>query len=594
MKNISAINIFLSRLFRFFLILYISSVIIIFFSVPNNIQLQVAEIISGFLKNIYNSNGNIEKITAGIRKFSILSVVSSIVILLLSYLWQRIIKNNRSEKNIISLPSGLPLNYIDWLIISSTTVIACLLRFSGLFQSLWQDEIGVYDTFIKTGILSTIFPLNSMGTHPLMQIIVGIFTYFTGVNEITLRLPVFLLSVLSVPLIYYITLRLSGRRFTAIIAALFLTIHSYHIYYSFQMRGYTMMVLFGMLSCYYLIKLLHYGGRRNSTLFIISNVLMVYTHLYSVFLLLSQHIVILLIIFFRGNRYSPPVLIFSRRNLTDYLNSFILSVVFICILYLPHVATISMTLFNSSPIRPSMYIPLSGEQEMASNIMNFFKTGYYFFSLSGDFIIPYIFLTGIIIFYIRTRKTDFIFQFLFFQGVLLYIFYLITNTFSYELFPRYMILLLPILIFLVSHSLSFLWFSGKKSNKIFFVILTGMYLISTFKGYSRTYSVIQDYRQAVEYVHNDMQSENSLIISNSLGKNEIRYYDDSIIPSDKIENFEQLINSDKEIYAIVAYSSSLNDPGFERDLELQKLINTHFTEVKKIDGIFPVSVWKKN
>jgi len=234
----------------------------------------------------------------------------------------------------------------DLLIVGGLTVAAALLRIFPLTQSLWLDELGLYYTYMEPGIMATIFPKSSMGSHPLMQILVKLFTDIVGVNDITLRLPIFFFAISSVPMIYYLAHVIWGNRAISSISAFLLTIHSYHIYYSFQMKGYAIVVFLVMVIMLNFIKLLEQPKRKTAILLGALITLLLYTHLYTIFFWLTLMGVIVVVVIYES--YFPPRAArwISRETLIEFFVAFLLSSLVIGILYLPQLPVIFMNIFN--------------------------------------------------------------------------------------------------------------------------------------------------------------------------------------------------------------------------------------------------------
>ncbi len=113
-----------------------------------------------------------------------------------------------------------------------------LLVFVGLGDSVLQVDEGA-DTFVSTTVLKTGLPRHSDGlnsTMPYADVYDGLFVYRTwvpyylqalslaglGSTTFAARLPFALAGLASVAGLYFLTLKITGRRFTAFLAALFL------------------------------------------------------------------------------------------------------------------------------------------------------------------------------------------------------------------------------------------------------------------------------------------------------------------------------------------------------------------------------------
>ncbi|HRH64204.1 MAG TPA: hypothetical protein PLI68_12840, partial [Bacteroidia bacterium] len=286
MKISKLISAIFSKWFFALLGIVILSGLLLYVRMPGDLYEKLLDFVSNLLQQKYGSGGNKVKIDTGFHKLGLLVMALGVLLFTYFSFWKWFISSASANTQSPEISKGLSLDKKDWITISGLLLVALLLRVFPMTQSLWQDEIGVYNTFIKDGFLSTIFPKSSMGSQPLMQLLVGVFVKFAGTSEIILRLPILMFALAGIAFIYYFTLQLSANRLAAFIAAFFLTIHSYHIYYSFQMRGYVLLVFMCMLSCYILIKLIQTPSSKIAFWYTLVNVCFVYTHLYSVYLLI--------------------------------------------------------------------------------------------------------------------------------------------------------------------------------------------------------------------------------------------------------------------------------------------------------------------
>ena len=124
------------------------------------------------------------------------------------------------------------------------TVFALALRLFRLGQwSFWGDElITVRKVQDLSGILNL---LNFKLTNYLIAAALNTF----GVSEWSARLVPALIGVLTVPALYFPTRRLFGP-FAALLASLFLSISTWHIYWSQNARFYTALLLFYTLALF--------------------------------------------------------------------------------------------------------------------------------------------------------------------------------------------------------------------------------------------------------------------------------------------------------------------------------------------------------
>lgn len=123
------------------------------------------------------------------------------------------------------------------------------------YQSLWTDEMFTYRGASDT-ISKIIFePEVNLSIQPLYYSIVHFFVWPTENQEALLRLPSVIFGSLSILLLYFIVRNWLGRG-GAILSAMIMAISPFHIWYSQEARPYAMLIFLGLLSIWFLQKLL--------------------------------------------------------------------------------------------------------------------------------------------------------------------------------------------------------------------------------------------------------------------------------------------------------------------------------------------------
>ncbi len=172
-------------------------------------------------------------------------------------------------------------------------LFGAILRLYGLdSESLWADEgITVWtvsDSFaaMKQMLAKAIHPpLHYLILHPLVH------TF--GNSEFVVRLPSAIFGMISVFMTYRIGKLLFDTR-TGLFAAGLVALSFFQIRYSQEARNYALLNMLSLFSYYYFIKLLHDPSRKHTGGYLISTVLLLYTHAYGVFTILSHNLYMLI------------------------------------------------------------------------------------------------------------------------------------------------------------------------------------------------------------------------------------------------------------------------------------------------------------
>jgi len=179
-------------------------------------------------------------------------------------------------------------------IILSILILAALLRLLQLgSESLWWDEaVTVAIVRLDWGAFWKVlshFEANMGLYYCLLRLWVNL-----GESEFVLRSLSALTGVLGVGLVYVLGKRLFDTKVGLIGAALLAT-NSFHIQYSQEARAYSLMVLLTALSSLFFLRAIEHSSRNDWAGYILTATLAVYTHFFSV-LVLGSHWVWLILV----------------------------------------------------------------------------------------------------------------------------------------------------------------------------------------------------------------------------------------------------------------------------------------------------------
>lgn len=144
-----------------------------------------------------------------------------------------------------------------WLLIG-VVLIALVLRIPLLSGSFWLDEAA--QALESTRPLTQQFDIAYDFQPPLFHLIVHVFTYFST-QEWWLRLASLIPGILTVYFTFQIGKRLASN-WVGLLAALLLATHSFHIFYSQELRPYALPALLAVWSWWVLIQIV---GKVSST-----------------------------------------------------------------------------------------------------------------------------------------------------------------------------------------------------------------------------------------------------------------------------------------------------------------------------------------
>lgn len=165
---------------------------------------------------------------------------------------------------------------IFWICV--ITIIGFVLRFIGLDKDggLWNDEYISWFIASAPTFKSFINGILSQCHMPIYYIYLKLVMLFGGNNDLVLRFSSIIPAVVSIPIMYMVGKE--KTKLTGIMCALFTALSSFLIYYSQEVRFYTLLFLFSALSLYFTIRMLKKPNKKNLVGLIISNFLVIFTH----------------------------------------------------------------------------------------------------------------------------------------------------------------------------------------------------------------------------------------------------------------------------------------------------------------------------
>lgn len=174
------------------------------------------------------------------------------------------------------------------VMLGGVLLLGAFLRFYQLgFESLWIDE-GVSINIADLDPLQMIRQATSDPTPPFYYLILHYWMALFGDSEFSVRSLSAIAGSLSILVMYRLGALLFGRT-TGLLAAVILAVSEVQIYYSQEVRVYSLFCLLALISFYFFVKIVQGDtGRVCLAGYVASTVLLMYAHVYGLFVLAAQ------------------------------------------------------------------------------------------------------------------------------------------------------------------------------------------------------------------------------------------------------------------------------------------------------------------
>lgn len=173
-------------------------------------------------------------------------------------------------------------------------VAACLRFYKIDFQSVWLDEIHTLNEAnpLKSFIQVYDSLLISEPHPPLYFFTIHLAFKIFGYTTLVARFLSAIIGVVGIFSIYLLGKELYNNK-VGIYAVILLTVNYFHLYYSQEARMYSLLFLTTTLSFVYLIKFIKKPDNKSAGLYVLFSLLMIYSHFFALFTLLSQYLILL-------------------------------------------------------------------------------------------------------------------------------------------------------------------------------------------------------------------------------------------------------------------------------------------------------------
>lgn len=170
-------------------------------------------------------------------------------------------------------------------------VISIVVRLLTASQSFWLDE-GASVELARLPISQLLFSIKNDFHPPFFYLLLHLWLNFSGNTELFIRLPNIVFGALTIPALYFLLKEIAPQKkqFIPIISAFLLAINPLHIYYSVELRMYSLNTLLSVLSWIYLVK---WSGQKknpksNIFFYLLISIANLYTFYGSLFNLIAQ------------------------------------------------------------------------------------------------------------------------------------------------------------------------------------------------------------------------------------------------------------------------------------------------------------------
>lgn len=375
----------------------------------------------------------------------------------------------------------------QYFILLLITLLALFIRLLNIDKScgLWFDEMLTYIFSSKSfpvGILKTLWREDYH--MPLYYMYVHIWMKFFGSADVILRLSSVLWGVLTIPAFFYLGKTYKSEKlgyFLSVIGCL----SPIMIYYSQELRFYSMLMFFATISVIFFLKLIETANKKDFLVFFFSNLVILYIYTMGI-IFVGIEIFILLIHFYlykkncfnKFIKYSAIFFLFSIPYLyllISYINASSQALIVPFIWSQVNILA-PLYLINDwfSPFMAGLYGPDIGIYE------NFFKSSNGLLTLFSVSVTSICFIVGFIASLIKLNKK------LLYLIIILFSFLLIELVLCFRgdfiLVSRYTLIALPIILLICTDGLLTIKFNFLKITCISFIFIIFIYNSVNYKN----------------------------------------------------------------------------------------------------------------
>ena len=472
----------------------------------------------------------------------------------------------------------------QFLLLLSITFLGAILRIwnierEGLrldeAQSVWQ----------ASHTLEYIHYYMSKNVHlPLHNSLLHFWMNMFGSGERNIRILSAIPGILTIPSMYFLANEILNKK-GALFAAFVVAISPFYIWYSREIRMYTLLALTSTLSYFFYIRILKYNSFQYYLGYLIINIIGIYTHYFFLFVLLIQGMFFLLSwkVNFNENK------IVNKKRQLVYFN---LAAAVLFISYIPWIKTLIFSSNGIAKFGPALDIPTP-----FNIILTFFEFTFGYQPVNYTSMLlslwPLLILSGFL--FLEKRRNPFSpFLYLAILGILfpLIIVYIISVTAKPMYLTRYLTPMTPMYLILIT------WFLLEIKGKLKVVIII-LFLFTTLTLLYNQFTnpdnpEREDYKSAVEYLNSNTDYRDAIVIAPPFVIYPFQYYYDGksttytmpiwnkkkggipeLTNDSMVRDSEKIKEGHKRIFLLLATN-------LENTTEVKNYYDMHYTKLQKI------------
>lgn len=180
-------------------------------------------------------------------------------------------------------------NRREQLLAGAVVFVGAVLRLGDLSaESLTSDEMYSIHFVRNYAPVEFLAQYPTIDPHPpLYYLVLDAWTTVFGVSELAARFPAAAFGVATVATTYLLGRRTFDSR-VGLVAATLVALSTLHLYHSQEVRMYSLLTLVTVLSTYFFVGAVESADRNATVLYVVSTVVLLYTHVFGAFVVLSQ------------------------------------------------------------------------------------------------------------------------------------------------------------------------------------------------------------------------------------------------------------------------------------------------------------------